>query len=1100
MDLQNINDIEEQNRIEIKTDLNNNIFVEAGAGAGKTSILVSRIMNQLKSGDWTADQIVAITFTNKAAQELKERIGFGLRDEFHKANGDTKEYLGNALRNLDRMQISTIHSFCFKLLMEKVFNAGLRMDMMLLDDEAAREKKHLCFYEWYKLLSYAEIRRFKENFIGKNSEAVLESAFNLICEIDENVVIEYDKDLLKNGLDYYKNIFRQRRLKYEAVILDELEKETNKKYQSLLEVASTGLVYKDFAKLLETNGNDREFVLKTYNEEVKAIKACKVAGINKNAATEINEAAREEAYRGFDVEALVDELSAHQNALVIELAVKCRNAYRQCFDNQEITNDMLLAKARDLVVNDADARAAFAKKYRTIYVDEFQDTDHVQTELLFALCSDENGKLRPGSIFVVGDPKQSIYRFRGADLPLYYETRDKMKNMPGCKFYSLNYNFRSNEELVKFVNKNNKDLLDGYEEMVSRAVQSDDNVPRKSLTGVYHLGSPTEKESNYKKQDDVASLVDVITKLVNNKVCIWDKIKNKYRPVEYKDFLVLCYSTYDMESYMAALLAEGIPVQISGAVDFLASSELRRFKTLYDYLAFPHYKRIREAAGQCIIRGIINADNKEFVAEKLGKLLTDTKDFDGAGCALYLVKHLEYLLDYDKEVEANALIRLQAQLQQMVEAVMLEYPNNRQEMARAFSTYLEEKVDRELTLKEDSNTVRFMNVHKAKGLEGNIVVICKRNEKHEYKESSYQEKASDGLHHLYPSVVEQYGNFGSKVYSAYANKPVIKEKSKMAEMNEYHRLDYVEVTRAIEAIIFLNSMGKDTGCMEYSFDDAKYLYGEFAEMFDDAQDEDIKTETTILDYDDSRCDVIIEQGQANQQYWKLSPSDLEVSVFVAGKNSNIGSEDKVDERPRGHLFGTAMHRSYELMILRLRNGENDLATQKWVAYQAVSEIMEDLQEIYDYDAENIAKSYLVYLKTLLAKFVADKKILDIIASNAEIYTEFPFSLYISKKDNAEVFKALKEKLPDGKLEKLLPLDDNQKVWVNGKADIVVVYPDGSILVMDYKSDWAEESAKDVFAEIIKKRYGGQMELYRQMLAIIFKVDIRQIKGEFYLTE
>ena len=131
-------------REEIVSDLDSSMFLEAGAGAGKTHILTQRIIRQLSSGT-SPSQIAAITFTNKAAQELKERIGRGVRDALHAAPGgsEEKKNLSAALRELDRMQISTIHGFCRRLLAEQTFLAGLRPDMELIEEEKETEARRL---------------------------------------------------------------------------------------------------------------------------------------------------------------------------------------------------------------------------------------------------------------------------------------------------------------------------------------------------------------------------------------------------------------------------------------------------------------------------------------------------------------------------------------------------------------------------------------------------------------------------------------------------------------------------------------------------------------------------------------------------------------------------------------------------------------------------------------------------------------------------------------------------------------------------------------------------------------------------------------------
>ena len=215
--------------------------------------------------------------------------------------------------------------------------------------------------------------------------------------------------------------------------------------------------------------------------------------------------------------------------------------YRRESRNRYVTNDMLLQKARDLVTEHPDARAFFREKFRCIYVDEFQDTDHVQADLIFALCSDDEGRLRPGSLFVVGDPKQSIYRFRGADLPLYYEVRERMAGTAGCRLFSLDMNFRSGPEVIGFVNRNGARFLPGYRDMVCAREGPEGETPDGVLSGVYVTWDrtlPPETMPAWGQAADAEAVADVIGTLVSRQTGVWDKNLKIRRPVRYRDFLV----------------------------------------------------------------------------------------------------------------------------------------------------------------------------------------------------------------------------------------------------------------------------------------------------------------------------------------------------------------------------------------------------------------------------------------------------------------------------------------------------------------------------------------------------------------------------------
>ena len=1098
-------------RKEIENDLTSNIFVEAGAGAGKTSILVRRIMKQIKSGKWSVDQIVAITFTNKAAQELKDRIGRKLLEELHKAEitAEEKSLLETALHNLNLMQISTIHSFCFRLLTEASFSAGMRMDMRMLENNEDEDKKIVFFKNWYNHVPYREKADFLNMYLGNRPYKALENTFLQICDLDSGFIIEYPNKLLfKNEIevDAFCNSIRA---DFERSLVEQINAASRRTFNTFKELVVAGGLNPIFTKAVIAGISDKEFVKKFIIKGEEGLLDAYKLYIYKNKAKSIVASSRNSVLSG-----IKSQLDEYLNALVLRFLTDCLKEYRKLYNNYSISNNLLLQKTRDMLKGNAHIRNAFAVKFRCIYIDEFQDTDPVQTELLFLLCKDQNDNFRKGSLFIVGDPKQSIYRFRGADLHLYYRTK-KLAEEKGFKVYSLNYNFRSNEQIISFVNKNNAGLMNhyqndgcaGYEDMVSKVKPDLTQKPDNCLSGVFHLGNPGEKDSEtkYSKAADINTLVNVITRLVDNKFTIWDKDEKEYRPIAYRDFLVLCYSKYSMEEYMDALIQNSVPVQLSGLSHISGVAEIQRLFTLYNYLAYPRNKRATEAARQVVVRQIITSNNVMEADDRLKILAEDTYRLDGAGCLYYLARHLEYLLDPGKMYDKNRIIRLQAQIQQMIESVLASAPNNRQAIAQALDECIEREKESELSLRENADAVRFMNVHKSKGLEGRIVIVCKRSENRMFRHSSYQEKRSDGKYHFYPSVDEPISPFASNYFTAYANDENILEQAKTEETDENYRLDYVEVTRAMEALIILNSIGwQEVGLKQYDFSKANIL-SDFLDRFANESKEDIDDEDlhnyNVAVYDTTRWNPAVTAEQKEKQYWRLSPSQLEMNIETGALEDDIENAGATfAARPKGNLFGTAMHRSFELMIQKLKEKKRDKVSQEICVIQALTEIMDDLAERYGARAEDVAKWYATHLNQLVANFAVDKKITELLESGAAVYTEYPFSLYISRKSNPEVFKALEAILPEEKCQDLLPEKEEQVVWVNGKADLVAVYPNGAIYILDYKSDATGDLSEDEFMIIIHERYDGQMELYRQMLAIAFETDVNKVGGEYYLVD
>ena len=153
---------EDEKRKCIEENIRENIFVEAGAGAGKTTLIVRRIVNQIRQG-MKPEKLVVITFTNKAAGELFERIEAAFeKEEKNSTNPEEKKAFQYALENIEKMTISTIHSFCFKLLRERCFDAMLPLDVTLLENDEAVKRQKKFILKWMRKQKLSIEIKFKK--------------------------------------------------------------------------------------------------------------------------------------------------------------------------------------------------------------------------------------------------------------------------------------------------------------------------------------------------------------------------------------------------------------------------------------------------------------------------------------------------------------------------------------------------------------------------------------------------------------------------------------------------------------------------------------------------------------------------------------------------------------------------------------------------------------------------------------------------------------------------------------------------------------------------------------------------------------------------
>jgi len=456
----------------IVEDLDTCLLVEAGAGSGKTYSLVERMVALVKENKCTVDKMAAVTFTRKAAAELKGRFQFALEKALaRESSQDKKERLNQALNELDRCFLGTIHSFCATLLRERPIEAGLDPDFVEIKE---LEDALLCKRVWndyllrmqvedpqtleallkidvqpenlndcYKTLSeYPEVELVRKEAPAPELEPV-RVELNKLLDWAENLLpfIVPDKGwdalqlLLRRGLGWRRvfgledNITLLRLL----VIMDKQGSVTQNRWHS-----------KEDAKTAQS-------VFSQFREEY------------------ISPSLR--AWREYRHKQLLDFVLP-----AVELYNK-RRAERSKLNFQD-----LLMKVAALLNGNPEVRHYFQERYTHLLVDEFQDTDPIQAEIMFYLAGREVyeqdwRKLipRPGALFVVGDPKQSIYRFRRADIDIYNEVK-RLVSLSGGKVLHLTSNFRSVQAIGDWVNPVFRSLLPGEATSFQAAFTSLDTV------------------------------------------------------------------------------------------------------------------------------------------------------------------------------------------------------------------------------------------------------------------------------------------------------------------------------------------------------------------------------------------------------------------------------------------------------------------------------------------------------------------------------------------------------------------------------------------------------------------------------------------------
>ncbi|MCR5083405.1 MAG: UvrD-helicase domain-containing protein, partial [Parasporobacterium sp.] len=1075
---------ENKKRSSILNNLDKSIFVEAGAGAGKTTLIVNRNIQQIKAGELKASELVDITFTKAAAEELRSR----LLENLHNAAEDStctleeKARIEAAIKDESQIQISTIHSFCKRLLTEQTFAAKLPLDVRLLDDKEADARKNKFFNEWYGRQNTVDLEDIQQQLTEGDVGEFIHNSFMEICELPNDVNIIYDKSLIgptaKRKEDYIDDM-RKQLSDYSNVITPIIIATTPKQFNSFEDIkdavkagftkAYDGMntpLIKDFIDLYKSGINEIN--------KGTPFKSSKSVGIKKDDISTMEGKLKRKLTAGKTFDNLLDKLEAYQSALIVNMAEKARKEYKdyclQPENRHEITNDALLQETLDLVKNNAEARAYFQSKFSCIYVDEFQDTDLVQRELIEILCQDplKPNKIRKGVLFFVGDPKQSIYAFRGADVDVYEDTKKKYEadSIVDVEEYVLDDNYRSEKTIVDWVNVNfapyfNKILSGGYSNMNA---SKKNNAGKDIICGIYTLNSPKwskGSEEIYTKaetaKDRESRMVTAIIKhLVEDGFQIWDN--SKTRKIEYRDFMLLCPKKKDINIYADKLKKAGIPVNLYGSLDNENEDVIIRMSQLYKALTYRYDREAVHGALEVLMGSKIDNNNYIEAKARFELLIQKTEKKTGMELLQFLSHHLEYIMT--SETVGSEASRMQSRLQQMLEYVQSNSLGDRQDVYGQIVGYMSADVDKELSMKSDENAVRLMNLHKAKGLEAKIVIICARSEKTN-SASPYRT-----MKDYYPLATRGEGIY-KKSLRTYACDDSINKKANDKTRDEKVRQDYVEVTRAEEALIFMDALTKKNNCYfnEYDFGKTENLVDLLPNLKKDI--EEIKNDNYSINtslnknliYDSSKWDFKKGAKQEYHQEHLVTPSSVE--------NDDKGGWNPTWElgRPCGSVFGTAMHRCFELLVNKLRKPEKyDLDT---IIRQA---LMENYTEITietsdEKEAEKELDFYKTYLESKLKTFISDAGLVNDIANAKAVYTEMSFSQYADQSEvctvNQELEKMLKTRFP---------LDDKEPYWINGQADLVIVDENDNVQIIDYKTDYkGNETVADLEAHL-KKTY------------------------------
>jgi ATP-dependent helicase/nuclease subunit A len=740
-------------RERIRTSLDESLIVEASAGTGKTTELVKRLVEVLASGRAVIERIAAVTFTNKAAGEMKLRLREELDQQRQAAEGSRKEALEKALEHLEEASIGTIHSFCAQILRERPVEAGVDPGFEELTEQEAARLYRRAFRAWLEQRLDEDSPGLRRAFARLSWRDGWEdsSAIDQLQRAGWKLVEwrDYPARWRRDPFAREAEIDTLARMTRDLAALSARPRRVTDDLYRGLEPARALTAWIEQAEGLGARDYDAlEGRLLKLGRDLKGSRRKGSGEYGGGVAREELLAQREELIRWIDefrVRADADlaaMLRAEMQGLLEEYEERKRRQGKLDFVD-------LLCKVRDLLRDQADVRIYLQNHFTHLFVDEFQDTDPLQVEILMLLGDNDPG----GKLFLVGDPKQSIYKFRRADLVLYRQVLEQLQER-GVRFVTLTKSYRSVPNIQQFVNAAfETEMTGGVED--GHAGWAALERYREEIEGrpsVIVLPVPKPYRIRLAKEAVALSLPEAIAAFI-----AWI-VRESGWGIGERDIAVLfrkrSYGKIDLtREVVRALEARGVPHLLAGSKSFHRREEVETLRAALTAIEWPD-------------------DELNVFATLKGSLFAIPDEalllYRQARGRLYPLRHTgqpqepSAFPDIDEALELLAKLHrgrnyrpFAATVNELLEATrahagFLLRPGGQQilanvarvaDLARTYETsggisfrgFVEElaaQADKEEAaaeapvLEEDSDGIRLMTVHSAKGLEFKVVILA----------------------------------------------------------------------------------------------------------------------------------------------------------------------------------------------------------------------------------------------------------------------------------------------------------------------------------------------------------------------------------------
>lgn len=772
------------------------VLVSAGAGSGKTFVLVERYINILRSDpDAQISDIIAVTYTRKAAEEMRSRLKAELTKIVAACElAESSLRWSKLLAELESARIGTIHSLCESILKNFPAEAGIDPDFSIMDDLERAEILSACLDDCIRRLIEAPTAA-------------------------EEVLLEYPIEVLKDWLsEFLKSPLKYKQARSKFVVTQPNGRLSSARHRATKEsiaLFAEQFVQQDLERLLSELLQDSQFVrdsseidehdwhdpgsklgiaqreMKAYLRQIadvsisakerwralmdlSSLESARTAGGAegkdlRQAMSNIRKQCKSLCKKNPGELGAADELAIAMIYGLTGLADQVLLQYEAMKSaHQKLDFDDLIERCHRLLTTVSSAKKQLTRNLRAVLIDEFQDTNWMQAQMLSALASDH------ARLFLIGDDKQSIYKFQGADVGTfnscknYIRTAAKAEHEELSSAYgltrlssagslmTLSQSFRSHPEIVHFVNTVFKRVFDAAENAVAYksrfqalrpARQKEDDLVRIDI--VYT--APVEGQSAEERSAEDRSEGLAISKWIQEKIdaasAIFDKELGQNRPIRYSDMAILLQANADFAPIEFALTQAKIPfVSIAGS-GFLERQEIFDLESMLKWLDSPQDSHSLFAVLRSPMFGISDDVLHELATNARGSLwqnLRQKSEETGEQVIYSCVKRLQELQRSAGQMTLPEIVR-KIILDTAFDIVLLAGRSGKQKSRNVWkflslacrhrqmslAAFLESlKSMRRLGVKNltdaplsADDAVRLMTIHRSKGLEFGAVLL-----------------------------------------------------------------------------------------------------------------------------------------------------------------------------------------------------------------------------------------------------------------------------------------------------------------------------------------------------------------------------------------